>query len=302
MSEYTATITLGASPSISGDNVSANGSVVEITAGGDYLVSGSVSDGQICVNTNTEEKVKIILNGVNITCSSGPAIFVNEAKKCIIELSDGTTSVLTDGAKDKVNDGVIFSNDTLRIKGSGTLIINSNNAHGIASDDDVIIESGTYNITSVKSGIFAHDDVTINGGELEIKGGTNGIKSKGTIHIAGGRTVVSGGTKEEKSSVYAGGKFFYTGGYLFAAGNQVTVPTDTNIPYIVLGLGSSASAGCSVSMVLDGAEYVNFAPHNNFRCLMMLAPEISDGSSFYAVVDGDSSDTYTVSGISNLFT
>ena len=148
-----------------------------------------------------EEKVKILLDGVSISNSSGPAILVNDAKKCIIELVDGTESVLSDGAKDKVNDGVIFSNDTLKIKGGGSLKINANNAHGIASDDDIVIDGGNFDITSKKSGIFAHDDITINDGNFSIKGGTNGIKSKGTMNINGGYAVLSGGTKEEKSSV-----------------------------------------------------------------------------------------------------
>ena len=175
---YTATVNLGSSSSITGENVSANGSVVTISGGGTFYFSGSVDNGQIYVDTADEEKVKIFLDGVSISNSSGPAILVNDAKKCIIELVDGTESVLSDGAKDKVNDGVIFSNDTLKIKGGGSLKINANNAHGIASDDDIVIDGGNFDITSKKSGIFAHDDITINDGNFSIKGGTNGIKSK----------------------------------------------------------------------------------------------------------------------------
>lgn len=298
---YTAEITLGSTASIKGENATANGSVVTITAGGDYLISGSVSNGQLCVSTATEEKVKIVLNNVSIANSSGPAIFINEAKRCTIELADGTTSTLSDGEKDKINDGVIFSNDTLRIKGSGTLNITSNNAHGIASDDDVIIDGGTYNINSIKSGIIAHDDITINDGVLNIKGGTNGLNSKGTININGGRSTISGGTKEEKSSIYAAGPFSYTGGYVFAAGNMVSPPTSAANPYIVVDLGKSAAAGSSVSMMLNGTEFVNFNPHNNFRCLMMLAPEISSGNIFNALVNGSSIVENTVSNGQNLF-
>ena len=298
---YTAEITFGSTASVKGENVTTNGSVVTITAGGDYLISGSVTDGQLCVSTATEEKVKIILNNVNIANSSGPAIFINEAKRCTIELADGTTSTLSDGAKDKINDGVIFSNDTLRIKGSGTLNINSNNAHGIASDDDVIIDGGTYNINSIKSGIIAHDDITINDGILNIKGGTNGLNSKGTININGGRSIISGGTKEEKSSIFAAGPFSYTGGYVFAAGNMVSPPTSAVNPYVVVDLGKSVAAGSNVAMILNGTEFVNFAPHNNFRCLMMLAPDISSGNIFKATVNGSTAVESTVSNGQNLF-
>ena len=297
---YTAEITLGSSPKVTGENVSVSGSVVTITAGGDYRFSGKMS-GQICVDTATEEDVTVILDGVDISNSSGPAILVNEAKKCTIKVREGTVNTLSDGGNDKINNGVIFSNDTLRFKGNGTLNINSGNAHGISSDDDIIIENGIYNIKAVKTGLTAHDDVTINGGTLDIKGGTNGIKSKGTININGGSAIVSGGTKEEKSSIYAAGSFNYTGGYLFAAGNLVSAPTYSNTPYIIVDLGESVSAGSKVEMVLDGTQMVSFAPHNSFRSLMMLAPEIAIGSSFYTVVNGSSSDSVTVEDGKNIF-
>ena len=300
--EYTAKVSLSGSPAVSGSGVSVSGSSVTITQSGDYYFTGSLSDGQILVEAPSEEKVKLILDGVDITCTTGPAILINDAKKCTIELADGSSNYLADSAKDDVNNGVIFSNDTLRIKGSGSLEITANNAHGIASDDDVIIESGTYVINSKKSGIFAHDDITINGGDLTIFGGTNGIKSKGTLNMNGGRAVVSGGTKEEKSSVYAYSAFNYTGGELYAAGNQVTAPATSVNPYIVLDLSASpAAAGSELSLYLDGYEAVSFNPHNSYRCVIMLSPDIADGSSFSADIDGSSVGSFTVSGIQNVF-
>lgn len=297
---YAAEITLGADPQFKGSNVSVSGSKVLISGGGDYLVSGSVSDGQIEVNTT--EKVKLYLNGVSIANSSGPAIQITDAKRIVIVLMEGTTTVLQDGGNDKINDGVIFSNDTLEIKGSGTLEITAGNAHGIASDDDVIIQNGTVNINSIKSGIYAHDDVTVNGGTLNINGGTNGIKSKGTININGGYSVISGGTKEEKSSVYAAGALTYTGGYLFAAGNTVTAPSQTSNPYVIVGFGTSRAAGSNVSLCLNSGEMVTFTPHNNFRCVMMLAPEIMSGDYFSISVNGESYGDYYISEDQNLFT
>jgi hypothetical protein len=301
-SDYTAEITLSNAPTFVGSNVAVDGSRVIISAGGDYMFTGNTDDGQIFVDTASEEKVKIILNGVGIANPNGPAIMINEAKKCTVELMDGTVSVLKDGAKDKINDGVIFSNDTLRIKGGGELCIYSNNAHGIASDDDVLIEGGKYEINSIKSGIFAHDDITINDGELLIRGGTNGLKSKGSININGGRTIAYGGTKDEKSSVYSDGAFNYTGGYLFAAGNRVSVPTMSYNPFIVADLGDMREAGTQVEMVLNGTQMAVLEPHNNFRCVMMLAPEISAGGSFYAVIGGNGSETFNVEDGQNLFT
>ncbi|MBR1592635.1 MAG: carbohydrate-binding domain-containing protein [Ruminococcus sp.] len=299
-SPYTAEIELGGD--IKGENVTSDGDRVIISAGGDYLITGSLSDGQVYIDAPTEDKVKIILDSVDISCSYGPAILVNDAKKCTIELADGSYNVLHDGGEDKVNDGVIFSNDTLKFKGEGTLEVNSGNAHGIASDDDVVIESGTYYINSVKSGIFAHDDISINGGELEIKGGTNGIKSKGTVNINGGKTVAYGGTKEEKSSVYAGIALNYTGGELYAAGNKVTAPAVSANPYIVADFKNGLSAGTNVSLYLDGNEISSLTPHNNFRCVIILSSDIQTGSKFIANADGNETEEFTVSDIQNVFT
>lgn len=297
---YTAEIILGSSPQINGINASADGSRVVITGGGDYLVSGAVDDGQIEVNTT--EKVKLYLNGVSITNYSGPAILVTDAKRFIAVLMEGTSSVLQDVNKDKINDGVICSNDTVEIKGKGYLDIIAGNAHGISSDDDVVIENGNINITSVKSGIIANDDITINDGDLFIQGGTNGIKSKGTININGGYSVISGGAKEEKSSIYSLGEFNYTGGYVFAAGNTVTAPTQTAYPYIIAGFNEAQPGGSAVSLQLDGYEMISMIPHNNFKCVMMLAPEINYDSSFAIDINGSWNGYYTITELQNIFT
>lgn len=299
--KYDAEITFDKNVTVDGVNAQANGSVVSITAGGDYIVRGRSSNGQIYVNTAAEEKVEITLDNVDISCDGGPAIFVNEAKKCLIKLADGSVNYLRDSGRDKINDGVIFSNDTLRIKGSGYLEINAGNAHGIASDDDVIIESGEYFINSVKSGIFAHDDITINGGELTIFGGTNGIKSKGTVNINGGTALVCGGVKEEKSSVYASAGLYYTGGYLYAAGNTVTPPSETPNPYIVVNWANGVQAESTVGFVLGGTEFASLTPKNPFKCVMMLAPDILIGDGFTPVLDGESQGDFTVGEGRNLY-
>ena len=312
--EYTAEITLGASPSVKGSNVTVSGSTVTITKEGDYIFSGNVSEGQIIVRTgvaDTEDKVTLVLNGVDISNSSQPAIFIEECKHCSIKSKDGTINYISSGVekKDNSESGAIFSNDSLKFKGKGELNITSTASHGIKSDDDVVIDSGTYNIESRKSGIIANADVTVNDGNININAGTNGIKSKGekskgnkgTLHINGGRIVVSGGTKEEKSSIYVEGAFEYTGGYVYAAGNKVYVPTNSATPYIVADLGETVSGGSSVEMFLDGKSMVSMTPQNEFRCLMMLAPEVSSGSKFTVSVNGEGSKEFTVDGSGNEF-
>ena len=298
---YTAEITLGSTIKYTGENVEVDGSKVIISGGGNYIFTGKLTDGQIYVSTKTEEKVTVVLNGVDIHCTTGPAIFINEAKKCTVKAKEGSVNNLSDETKDKINDGVIFSNDTLRIKGNGTLNITAGNAHGLASDDDVIIENSILNIKAKKSGVLAHDDITINGGTLNITGGTNGLNSKGTVNINGGTSYIVGGDKEEKSSVYAAKGFYYTDGYLFAAGNQVTPPNKSATPYIVVDLGSSEDAGTAVKLMLDGKEAASWKPANNFRSIFMLSPEIKSGSKFSISLDGENEGEFEVENGKNLF-
>lgn len=304
--EYTAEIVLGSTPKVTGSNVTVNGSTVIVTAEGDYIFSGSVSEGQIIVRTGvakTEDKVTIVLNGVDISNSSQPAIFIEECKRCTIKPKEGSVNYVSSGVEKKSahETGAIFSNDTIKLKGNGELNITATASHGINSDDDVVIESGTYNIDSRKSGITANADVTINDGNIHVKSGTNGIKSEGTLNVNGGYTVISGGTKEEKSAVYAYSTFSYTNGYLYAAGNKVSTPTYSDHPYIVADLGEVIGGGSTVEMVLDGTQVVTMEPQNEFRCLMLLSPDVHEGSNFYTVINGNSSEEFNVSLGQNLF-
>lgn len=289
---YTGEIKFGSAISSTGSNITVTGTKALISAGGDYKISGRISDGQLIVNT--KEKVKIFLDGVNISNSSGPAIFISDAKKIVIELVDGTTSTITDGGTDKINDGALFSNDTITIKGNGTLNINSNNAHGISSDDDVIIQSGTINITSKKTGIMANDDITINDGTLNIKGGTNGLKSKGTMNINGGKTIVYGGTKEEKSAVFAQSGFTYTGGTLYAAGNAVTQPSSMSAPCFVAAFSAAMPANSTIKIKKNNSDLVTLNPHNSYKCIMIMSSDVPTGSSLSVNIDNKDYGTYTL--------
>ena len=57
-----------------------DGSKVTITSAGTYNISGSLTDGQIIVNTEDKETVRLILNGVDIGCSTSAPIYIIKAK------------------------------------------------------------------------------------------------------------------------------------------------------------------------------------------------------------------------------
>lgn len=165
-----------------------DGEPAAITAGGTYSVSGTLKNGQLTIDT--EQEVFLELAGVNITNNSGAAIQITNAKKVTMTLKKGTANTLTDGGTSDLN-AALFTNDTLVIEGDGNLTINGNQAHGIESDDDVIINGGIITISALTDGIHAKDNLTINSGTVNIISAYEGMESKGDIIINGGKITVS---------------------------------------------------------------------------------------------------------------
>jgi len=152
-----------------------------ITKGGDYELTGNFSG---YVHVNTKDRVKLRLSGVNIKNENGPAIFFEDTDKGFITISDGTQNYLEDGSEYSIDaKAALFSNDDLEIKGKGTLNIKANYNHGIKSDDDITIENGNINITSVNDGINANDGIQITGGNITITAKGDGISSDGYLEI-----------------------------------------------------------------------------------------------------------------------
>ena len=189
----------GTSVSASSDSVSISGTVVTIKSEGTYIISGTLEDGYIVVNAGKEDKIQIVLNGVSITSKTFAPIYVVQADKVFITLSDGTTNTLENGGSfkqidDNNVDAVIFSKDDITINGTGTLTIKSPAGHGIVGKDEVTIASGTYNITSAKTAIRGNDSVAIADGTFTLNAETDGIHAEDNDDDSVGLVYIEGGT------------------------------------------------------------------------------------------------------------
>lgn len=216
------------SAAIDGEGATAEGETVTISQAGTYILSGTATNGRIIVSADKTAEIKLIFNGVDITCADNAPLLVSKAKKVYIVLEDGTENVLTDSASyslgedDSNTDGAIFSKADLTINGSGTLTVNANYKHGIVSKDDLVITDGNINVTSASTAMEGKDSVKISGGTVNISAGTNGIKStnteasdKGFISVTGGSfTVVANNDAFEAETVLSieGGSFDITTG------------------------------------------------------------------------------------------
>lgn len=185
--------------STDGDGVSVDGNLITINMAGTYVVSGTLSDGQIIVDVEDDEDVKIVLNGATIVNTTSSPIFIKNCDKTVITLAKDTTNTITDTANyvvDTNNEPTasIYSKSDLTINGEGSLIVNANYNNGIESNDDLKIVNGKITINSVDDGILGKDSVSIKGGSIDLAVSGDGIKSTNEIDDYTGYIVVDGGT------------------------------------------------------------------------------------------------------------
>lgn len=180
--------------SVSGDGASVSDNTLTISKGGVYTLSGKNSDASIVIST--DDKVKLKLNGVNITSSGAPVIYVENADKLYIDTEDGTDNSLVSTAADTA---AIRSKDNLKIKGGGTLNITSAD-NGIKCSDNLKIEGGNINIDAKADGINVNDTFEMTDGNLKITAVGDGIDSSSIANISGGTIdITTNGTPTETS-------------------------------------------------------------------------------------------------------
>ena len=169
-------------------------STLKINEGGIYNLTGTISDGNIYIDT--KDNVKLILNGVTINSSDGPAIYIENANVVYIELASGTVNYLTDSEtySDSNINGTLFSKDDLIIGGDGKLVIDANYEDGIVSKDNLKIVSGKFEIESVDDGIRGKDSVVIMDGNFKINASSDAIKSTNDTDSNLGYILINDGT------------------------------------------------------------------------------------------------------------
>ncbi|MBN1181427.1 MAG: carbohydrate-binding domain-containing protein [Bacteroidales bacterium] len=233
--------------------INVNGTMVTITAAGIYNVAGTLDNGQIIVNTEDDDDIKIILNDVSITCSSSSPIYISKAKKVIIILADGSDNYITDGVTyTNVVDGepnaAVFSKSDLTLFGDGSLTIKGNFNDGITSKDGLIIGNGKFSVTSADDGIRGKDYILVHDGDLTVNSGGDGLKSDNDADASAGFIIIDTGN------------FVIT-----SAGDAISACTDvvvTNGDVIITsGGGSSRSTTLSakgikalVSLAIEGGN------------------------------------------------
>ena len=212
----------------SGSGVQIDRNTVTIVKGGTYLFRGTLN-GQIVVNTDKKTDVRLILDGMTITCEDSAPVDGILAQTITVTLAEGSENVLTNGTEYVYDDAskeepnaALYAKNNLVINGNGSLTVNANCNYGINAKDSLILAGGTVTVNSVGDGISGKDSVIILGGTYNVTSQSDGIQSFndedddcGWIYVVDGTFVIDAqedGFQAETLLLTEGGSYQVTTG------------------------------------------------------------------------------------------
>lgn len=192
--------------------------VVHITKPGRYVLSGSLSKGQIAVDlgedaeTDPNAVVTLILNGVDITCTVAPAVIFYNVYECGVADEEtavkdvdtekaGANVIIADGTENNINGSYVAKiYKSYELSEDGTTVVDSKKLHkydaAFYSKKTMNIDGGEkgdgiLNIKAENEGLDSELHLTINGGNINITSGNDGINTnEDNVSV----TTVNGGT------------------------------------------------------------------------------------------------------------
>ncbi len=205
----------GSTVTCSSPQVEIAGTTVAIKGEGTYIITGTLTDGQIIVDAGSKDELHLVLQNTSITSDRSAALYIKEAKKTVITLADGTENTLSNGSgfgpDGQVQiDAALFSRQDLTLNGTGSLTITSPAGHGIACKDHLIITGGSYEIQSAYHGMDVNDSLRIRAASFQISAGKDGFHvenvddaSLGFFYLAGGEMDITAAGDGISAGAYA---------------------------------------------------------------------------------------------------
>lgn len=291
-----------------GDSAS---SAVVITQPGTYVLSGTLSDGQVAVDLgesaadDPDAVVTLILDGVDITCSSAPALVFQNVYECAdtaatdaasqadtsaagarVVLADGSENTLISTAGDA--EAALTTAMSLNLSGQedgdGLLTVTSASA-GISGSVHLTLDGGRLIVQAQKAGLQAKAEalsvITVNGGKLFVNAGqdgtSDGVASQGYVVVNDGELVsLSAG-----EGLSAAGKVQIQGGSVLALGSRVS-PVDDGSRQASLEWTFSAQqdAGAVLSITdAGGSELLSYTTERPCTAFLFSSPQLTDAGS-----------------------
>lgn len=212
---------------ITGSGVAEENGTVTITAGGVYVIKGTLDDGRVVVNAPGEE-VTLALENADLTCSDSSPLYIYKASSVLLWLPEGSASTLTDGgsyvfdddwssAEEDEPNACLYSKADLIIAGGGGLTVNGNYNNGVTSKDTLVIDGVTLTVSAANNGITGKDSCTVQGGAVTVTSAGKGLKSDGELLLESGTFAMDC----EDDAFHSNGDVTVTGGsYTVATGDD----------------------------------------------------------------------------------
>jgi len=182
----------------SDESVLIRGSTVTVTQAGTYRISGELSDGQIVVDADESAKVKLILDGADISKNGSAAVYAVSADKVILSSAEGSVNSLSSTGEfvqtdENHVDAAVFAKCDLNLNGDGSVDISCESGHGVVSKDDLKLKDGVWNISASGKGLCGKDSVTVEDGSAVVRAGDDAVHSDDIVTVSGGELSLASG-------------------------------------------------------------------------------------------------------------
>ena len=238
--------------------------VVNITAPGNYRISGKLDKGQIRIDLgedaydNPNAVVNLILNGTEVTCTVAPAILFRNVYECDGNWSTDTATPDVDTTAAGAN--LILAENTVNaVNGSHVAKVykDKEGEKKLVKQDGAVYSymsmnvygPGALDITADNEGLDTELHLTIFGGSITIRSGNDGINTNedgvSVTAIHGGNLRIMAGLDKEGDGIDSNGYLVIYGGTVVSAAHPAAdAGLDSDLGSFihggtVLALGSS---------------------------------------------------------------
>ena len=185
------------------------------------------------------------------------------------------------------------SNYFIVIDGTRVKIDSSDDAIHTNSGN-VLIKSGTLDLTTLDDGIHADELVKIDGGEITVNGAYEGIEGAyveiggGTIYITGGTLIVYGPTTGADTGLDADGGILIDDGNVFVATTKemIEIPASNSKSNVLVYGVNTVQAGSEIILTnADGGEMVRITLKKQAQAIILSTPELATNGTYSLYAD-----------------
>ena len=293
--------------------------VVHISQPGTYVLSGTLSAGQVAVDLGEDAEedpdavVTLILNGVDITCSVAPAVIFYNVYECgsadaetavkdVDTSAAGANVILADGTVNNIAGSYvarIYKPDSVELSEDGPEVVDSKTLHkydgAFYSKMSMNVDgeeqgTGVLNIDAENESLDSELHLTANGGNINITSGNDGINTNedgvSVTTINGGTVITAACGNSQDAGIDSDNGIYINGGTVAASGNMLDRIDGGDQPYVVFGFRQRQQGGTAVTLkAADGTVAGEWTPANDFTYLVVSSPDLTEGT--YTLWSGD---------------